>query len=45
LKFGKSEKRITFGGKYQWKPDSNPAVGQYDPNTCNKPRVKSAIIR
>jgi hypothetical protein len=21
---------MTLGGKYQWKPDSNPPVGSYD---------------
>ena len=25
---------MTIGGKYQWKPDSNPPVGAYDVNSA-----------
>lgn len=30
--FGASNNKMTFGGKYKWKPDSNPPPGLYDPN-------------
>ena len=28
--FGYSPNNMTIGGKYVWKPDSNPPVGAYD---------------
>ena len=39
--FGSGVNRITIGGKYKWKPDTNPPPGLYDPNfeatrTCSK---------
>lgn len=30
--FGSDLKKMTMGGKYKWKPDSNPPPGLYDPN-------------
>lgn len=27
---------MTLGGKYKWKPNENPAPGQYDPEDGNK---------
>ena len=31
--FGKDVKhKMHFGGKYKWKPDSNPPPGLYEPN-------------
>lgn len=36
---------MTIGGKYIFKADSNPGVGQYSPNiSLTKPKIKSAII-
>lgn len=36
--------KVTFGGKYKWKPDNNPPPGIYDPNDLatksNAPSVK-----
>jgi hypothetical protein len=36
---GKNCNKITLGGKYLFKPDSNPAVGTYDPKIISKPKV------
>jgi len=37
---------MTIGGKYVWKPDSNPAVGQYDPDLTHvKPKIPAATIK
>ena len=39
---------MTFGGKYKPVVDSNPAVGQYEPDSAHgltKPRAQAAIIR
>ena len=37
---------MTIGGKYKWKADSNPAVGQYDPDLIHvKPKIQAATIR
>ena len=39
---------MTLGGKYEWKADSNPAPGQYEPEGAVgqvKPRSKAALIR
>ena len=30
--FGTNDRKMTLGGKYKWKPDENPAAGQYEPN-------------
>lgn len=38
---------MTIGGKYQWKPDSNPPVGAYDIQSAvefTKPSVPSTKI-
>ncbi len=38
---------MTIGGKYKWKPDSNPPVGAYDVDQAiiqTKPTIPSAII-
>ena len=38
---------MTIGGKYKWKPDSNPPVGAYDTDLAIsqiKPTIPSAII-
>lgn len=44
--FGYSEKKITLGGKYKWKPDENPAVGQYDVDAATKQvKPQSAAFR
>ncbi len=38
--FGYSENKMTIGGKYVWKADSNPAVGQYEPDLIHvKPKI------
>lgn len=29
-KFGTISQKMTLGGKYKWKPDSNPPPGLYD---------------
>jgi len=35
---------LTIGGKYKWKPDSNPPPGLYNPNLdVTKPCVKSSV--
>jgi len=31
-KFGTTHKKLTFGSKFKWKPDSNPCPGQYQPS-------------
>lgn len=39
---------MQFGGKYEFKPDKNPAPGQYDPDMATKhvkPRSYEAMIR
>jgi hypothetical protein len=37
---------MTIGGKYVWKPDSNPAVGQYEPDLTHvKPKIPAATIK
>lgn len=39
---------MTIGGKYIWKPDSNPPVGAYNVETgieIIKPTVPAAFIR
>jgi hypothetical protein len=39
---------MTIGGKYKWKPDSNPPVGAYNIDSAInviKPTVPSVIIR
>ena len=38
---------MTIGGKYVWKPDSNPPVGAYNIDyaaALTKPTIPSAII-
>ena len=30
--FGADSKKMTIGGKYKWKADTNPPPGLYDPN-------------
>lgn len=30
--FGYTEKKMTIGGKYKWKPDGNPHPAYYQPN-------------
>ena len=40
--------KMHFGGKYIFKPDSNPPVGLYEPDQAlgqTKPKIKSAIIK
>tara|TARA_B110000285_G_scaffold187299_1_gene213009 strand:+ start:1055 stop:1309 length:255 start_codon:yes stop_codon:yes gene_type:complete len=39
---------MDFGSKYVFKPDSNPPVGAYDPDSANKhtkARTQSCLIR
>ena len=39
---------MTIGGKYKWKPDSNPPVGAYDIDLAIsqiKPTIPSALIK
>jgi len=39
---------MTFGGKYEWKPDSNPPVGAYNIDTSfnlTKPTAPSVLIK
>ena len=37
---------MTLGGKYEFKPDSNPPVGGYNPDeSICKPANKSAFIK
>ena len=46
--FGKSDKKMTIGGKYKHTYDANPAPGQYEPEGAvgvTKPRSKAALIR
>ena len=44
--FGNSPGRMTMGGKYKWKPNDNPAPGQYDPADAEKlVRPKSVEFR
>lgn len=46
-KFGYSEKKMTLGGPYEFKPDKNPPPGYYDlENAWNnvKPKIKSPHI-
>ena len=34
--------KVDFGRKYNWKPDNNPAVGAYDPESAEK-HIKGRI--
>lgn len=46
--FGANDKSMTIGKKYQWKADSNPAPGQYEPEgavSITKARSQAAIIQ
>lgn len=43
-KFGSNNKsKMTIGGKYKWKPDSNPPPGLYEPNV-NAVKPKSKML-
>ena len=47
IRLGKVLIKMTIGGKYQWKPDSNPSVGAYDVNSAiefTKPSAPSIKI-
>ena len=45
---GKGMNNVNFGAKYEFKTDSNPGAGTYDPEKAieaTKPKVRGAVIR
>lgn len=43
-KFGVSPRKITFGSKYKFKPDNNPAPGAYNPENSQKLTKPSSVM-